>query len=468
MSKLAFYCLIDKKTYELPKYLYPHARHKSDPEKYAGLWRFRTEAGGSATALSNHVNGCPERVGAAEATEMVMGLYAKYHPHLIMYEKQQKVSVVTDNLLYQFKEWLELYDDKDAKSWPEVETNCLKMLEQLKDIELCEIRQHQLQKAYMKLAAHPQRKIKKVMRRFFKHILKNDYMPQMVDNPFIPDGKWSLDRKSEKSAETNRLRILKSEVRALIKWSQKNNHAWMADALKISFLLGLRCEDVVQLKWSTYRPLTGELLIEIGKSKHLAKNCIRLIICERTHPEAMQIIKRRFNNRNVVLTPEKTRYGKVVAPPVIEKSDYIFYRRPTLLRASVSKSKTQYTQITNKYYSKRVSEARKAIPAIVEREAKENGYVCLHEIRSLFSRIAAAKKYENNTIRDALAHQSTNKGALENAYLDGTNITPQCLVTLADLEGGEIDDLFQDFGAEDAARKRKKPAKETEANRERT
>ena len=446
MSKLAFYCHIDKKSYELPKYLYPHARHNSDPEKYAGLWRFREKAGASPKSLSNYINGCPDRVGTEEAINMVKILYTDYHPHLLMQEDTKVLTVIENNLLYQFEVWLDMYDKKGAKNWSEVEKSCKQMLELVADIELKNIKQHHLQKAYNALPPNPQVKVVKAMSAFFGYILKNDYMPQMTDNPFVKDGKWSLQRKSLESAKTNRLRVLKSEVRAMIEWAEKNNQEWLSDALQISFLLGLRCSDVVMLNWRTYRPNTEKLLIEVGKSKHLAKHAIRLVISAETHPEVMAIIKRRYENRDVVLTPEKVRYGKIVAPPVIEKSDWIFYRRPVFLPKEIPEGKSQFTQINAKYYSKQVRLAREGIPAIVEREKAENGYICLHEIRSLFARIAAAKGYDNNTIRDALAHQSKTKGALEGHYLDGTNITPQCLVTMADLQGAEIDDLFHDFG----------------------
>jgi hypothetical protein len=125
---------------------------------------------------------------------------------------------------------------------------------------------------------------------------------------------------------------------------------------------------------------------------------------------------------------------------VHETADYVFYRRPERLPKQIPSGKDQFTQLTPNYYSRMFKTMRDQCPDIIERSKKEKGYICLHEVRSLFARLSAVKGFELDDIKDALAHQRKGKGALENNYLDGILIKPVCMVTLDDLAGGEIDE----------------------------
>ncbi len=438
----SFYCNIDNISAEIPKHFYPHARYKSDPQKYAGKWRFKAPDAKSSTDIHNFVEGAPEKIGIETLKQMSTELYHKYYPDMLI--DDSKVRIDRGSLLYQFNKFKQRYDGNTLTNWNDIESACMRYCEAVGNIPLNKLDQYALQEAFDYFAPNTQKKMRACMAKFFaKHLFKFDLTPKITDNPFRDDGRCSLEFKSISDAKTNRLRMKISEVRSMIAKAQENNEQWLVDALKVSFLTGLRCADVMNLKWADYDRSTDELVITIGKSEGMNKDNnsnIRLLISGDSHPEVMRIIKKRAINRKVELIPEKTYYGVKQEDAVHETADYVFYRRPERLPKKIPAKKEQYTQLTSNYYSRMFKVMRDQCSDIVDRCNKENGYICLHEVRSLFARLSAVKGFELDDIKDALAHQRKGKGALENHYLDGILIKPLCMVTLDDLAGGEIDE----------------------------
>ena len=441
MSK-TFFCHIDNVSAEVPKHFYPHARYKADPVRYAGKWRFKAPNAKSSTDISNFIDCAPEQIGIQTLIQMSKQLYHKHYPDMLI--DDSAVRIDRGSLLYQFNKFKTRYEGNTLRNWNDIESACTRYCEAVGNIPLNKLDQYALQEAFDYFQPNTQKKMRACMAKFFaKHLFKFDLIPKITDNPFREDGRCSLEFKAISDAKTNRLRIKIKEVRSMIAKAQESNEQWLVDALKISFLTGLRCADVMNLKWADYDRKTDELVITIGKSEGMNKNNnsnIRLLISGESHPEVMRIVKKRALNRKVELIPEKTYYGVKQEDAVHETADYVFYRRPERLPRYIPNGKDQYTQLTSNYYSRMFKTMRDQCPDIVQRSIKEKGYVCLHEVRSLFARLSAVKGFELDDIKDALAHQRKGKGALENNYLDGILIKPVCMVTLDDLAGGEIDE----------------------------
>lgn len=451
MSKNTFYCHIDNAEYTLPKYLYPHAKYKKNPEQYAGKWRFRSEAGGTALDIRNYIQDAPELIGCSEAIAMVQQLYIKYWPALA---GVKPTVIPADSLLAEFNKYQKRYAGRTLANWSDIKSGCERLCEAVGATPINQITKAQLQDANHTLKPNTQKKIVRCMRAFFvDHLFDRDLVPQVSDNPFNEGGRWSIKRTPIEEAKTDRIRIHKADLRAMINAAHKDQEEWLVDALKISFLLGIRCADVVGLRWDNYRAKEEVLAIFVGKSinKKGAAAGFRLIISKQSHPEVMKIIKRRYKNRTVMIKEPRTRYGKVIEAARYEISQFVIYRKPERLQAKVADGKEQHVQISRHYYSKQFKHYRDTCPVVVQRMEQEGGYICLHEVRSLFARIARAKKYPLDTVREALAHTSKDKGALEDHYMDGVNIEPECMVQLADLQGNEIDETFHDFGELDEA-----------------
>ena len=437
----SFYCYIDKAHYDLPKYLYPHARYKADPEKNAGKWRFRDTKSGAPKNLKNYIKGAPELIGAAEAIAMVNELYKKYHPELI---NVRPVVIHKGSLLAQFNKYKTQYKGINNVNWGCVDSACMRFCDHIGDVPLISIDKKMLQEAFDTLTPHTQRNMFTCMSHFFTEwLFDRDYVPQILDNPFVAHGRWTLKKGDTGTTKTNRLRILKSEMRSLIVQAMVDNEQWLVDALKISFLTGLRCADLMNAKWEgNYRSgENSQIGFTISKSSKLnsSDNDVILIFNQKSHPEVMDIIRKRYLNRGVELRGANSRQGE----QLIESSKFVFYRKPQLVPKTLPKGKEQICQIFPSHYSKTFGKLRLKCPDIAARMEKEDGYICLHEVRSLFARISIAKKIHPTDIKEALAHKRME--TLENHYADTIPIYPKCLVTLADLEGGEINNRFNDF-----------------------
>ncbi len=455
MSKSKFYCHIDKKEVELPKYLYPHAKHKSNPEQYAGRWRFRTVAGGTATDLKNFITGIDGDIGVTEATEIVQELYKEYWPDLLN-EQSRAVTAARGSLLRQFDKYAQHYPSNTKKNWKDISSACRRFCIAVGDDPIHKLTKQQLQEALYTLKPNSQKKLKTCMTMFFQeHVFEYDLCPQITSNPFVRGSRWSLKFTPLENAKTKRLRMLKKDIRSMIAKAEEDGEQWLVDSLKISFLLGIRCDDVVNMKWEDYRPKSQEIIISIHKSINTMgnKKGVRFKITKESHPEVMQILRDRYMKRGVMIREARTRYGVEVEPAVIESAKYVIYRKPDLVPKTIPEGKEQYTQINRQYYSRRFSNYRYKCPDIAERMEAEEGYICLHEVRSLFARIAQVKfgREALEDIREALAHQQKGQ-TMEKHYMDNSlAFTPLNLVKLEDMYGKEIDENYHDFGELDEA-----------------
>ena len=443
----SFFCTIDNATAEIPKHFYPHARYKSDPSKYAGKWRFKAPNAKSSTDINNFIDRAPDKIGVLTLIEISKELYHKHYPDMLI--DDSKIRIDRGSLLYQFNKFKPRYEGNESQNWTDVESACMRFCEAVGNIPLNQLDYYALQESFDYFKPNTQKKMKACMSKFFKsHLFKFDLVPKITDNPFIVDTRCSLEYASIKKATTHRERMLFMDLREIMAQANKNDETrWAVDALKISFLTGLRCADVVGLRWEDYDKKLDEIIITINKSFKASEEKnkhIRLLLTAESHPEVMRIIKRRALSRRVLIHEEKTYYNVKQKDAVYEVSDYVFNRRPKYIHDYIPGSKTQHTQITANFYSRTFKELSDQCPNINKRQKKKQDYkggvTTLHEIRSLFARTSAVKGFSMPDIKDCLAHQREGRGPLENAYLNGILIKPLLMVTLADLNGGEIDE----------------------------